>query len=414
MFETMAPGRVLDEVRGFDFDALPVIEAGHERVEAIKALDRAARAAQAEQVRQIVALLDERTQLMVGAGDPCLSVIGEVSMARMIGPTAAGTQLELAMGMDRLPQVFALFADGTISEATARAVARETQSLHVDDMVVADAEIAGKIVGMTTVQARQCAARVVIGIDAEAAYERSRRNRADARVTMAPEADGVATMIVRGPAEQILAAYKTLDDWATGLRSTGDPRTRGQIMCQTLVERVTGLAYADGADVELQLVLDAKTLLAGPDGDTPVELTGYGPIAPDVADDIIARAKTASVRRLLVDPVDGTLLVREKRRRRFDRTTSAHVRARDKYCRQPGCDLAIRDDDHIRSHQHAGPSIADNAQGLCKRSHTIKHQPGWQVTGDGKITKWTTPTGHTYTSTPPPVLPGRDLGHLRQ
>lgn len=412
MFETTPVESLLGVVRGLDVDDVSVVERGHLRIEAVKALDVAIRAAQAEQASQIAALLDERSQLMVGTGDPVISVIGEIAMARTIGPAAASTQVELAMALQRLPRVHALFAAGTISEATARAVAAETRSLHVDDVVVADGEIAAKIAGMTTTQARQCAARVTIGLDAEAAHDRARRNRADQRVTMTPETDGVASLHVRGPAEQILAAYKTLDDWATGLRSTGDPRSRGQIMCQTLVERVTGLTHADGADVELHLVLDAQTLLGG--DSAAVELDGYGPICPDVADDIIARARTTSVRRLLVDPVDGTLLVREPRRRRFDRTTSAHVRARDRYCRQPGCDLAIRDDDHIRDHQYQGPTTADNAQGLCKRSHTIKHQPGWQVTGTGKITKWTTPTGHTYTSTPPPVLPGRQAGQLRQ
>lgn len=412
MFEAAPVGRLLDDVRAFDFGHEPVVERGGARIDAIRELDRAIRAAQAEQVAQIGALLDERSALMVGTGDPCLSVVGEVAMARTIGPTAAGNQVELAMGMARLPRVFALFASGDISAATARAVAAETRSLHVDDQVVADGELASRIVGMTTTRARHAAARIAIGIDAEAAHERAVRNRADQRVTMTPDTDGVATLHVRGPAEQVLAAFKALDGWATGLRATGDPRTRGQIMCQTLVERVTGTKHADGPDVEINLVLDARTLLGG--GDTPVELDGYGPISPDVADDIIARARTASIRRLLTDPVDGTLLARDPRRRRFDRTTSTHIRARDRRCRQPGCDLTIRDDDHITAHQHGGPSTADNGQGLCKRSHTINYQPGWTVTGDGRSTSWTTPTGHTYRSTPPPALPVRDLGQLRQ
>jgi len=412
MFEAMSTGRLLDEVRGYNFDAEEIVTRGSTRIDAIRELDRTIRAAQAEQISQIAALLDERTALMVGTGDPCLSVIGEVSMARNIGPTAAGAQLELAMGMSRLPQVFTLFASGVISEATARAVARETRGLNVDDDVVADGEIAAKIVGMTATQARQAAARIVIGIDAEAAHQRARRNRADARVSMTPETDGVATLHARGPAEHILAAFKSLDDWATGLRSAGDVRTRGQLMCETLVERVTGLTHADDLGVEIQLVLDAETLLAG--GDTPVELDGYGPLAPDVADEIIARARTASVRRLLVDPIDGTLIVREPRRRRFDRTTSAHIRTRDRWCRAPGCDSRIRHDDHIHAHQHGGPTTHDNGQGLCARSHTIKHQPGWQVAAEGKTITWRTPTGHQYTSSPPPVLPGRTPGHLRQ
>lgn len=413
MFENVSAESLLGEVRAYDFSGDPVHEGGANRIEAVRELDRLIRSAQAEQTAQIGALHTERTKLMrLGEGDPTLSVIGEIGLARHIGPGAASSQVVLAIGMTQMPRVFELFRTGVISEATARGVVTETMSLSPDDLIVADAELADKLPGLTTVKARHAAARVVISIDAEAAHMRARRNRADARVSMFPETDGVATLHVRGPAEQITAAFKALDDWATGLRSTGDPRSRGQIMQQTLVERVTGMAHADDINVEVNLVLDAETLLAG--GDTSVELDGYGPISPDVAEDLIARAPNASVRRLLVDPVDGTLLVREPRRRRFERRTSAHIRTRDRSCRQPGCDLAIRDDDHITDHQFGGVSTADNGQGLCKRSHTIKHQPGWSVTSDGKTSVWRTPTGHEYTSTPPPLLPGRTPGRLRQ
>jgi hypothetical protein len=201
-------------------------------------------------------------------------------------------------------------------------------------------------------------------------------------------------------------------------------------MTQTLVERVTGLTYADEVDVEINLVLDAKTLLD--DGTTPVQLEGYGPICPEVADELIAKAHTASVRRLLVNPVDGTLLVREPRRRRYDRRTTAHIRTRDRRCRQPGNgaiaqkriaameDSKIRDIDHPHDYQHGGTTTKDNAQGLCERSHQIKHQPGWTVTVEGNTTIWRTPTGHQYRSDPPPVLPKDDPdpdpgpGHRRQ
>ncbi len=97
MFETTSTETLLGQVRSHDFDAEPVIERGATRIDAIRELDRAIRAAQAEQVVQVAALLADRTRLMVGTGDPCLSVIGEVAMARNVGPTAAGSQLSLAI-----------------------------------------------------------------------------------------------------------------------------------------------------------------------------------------------------------------------------------------------------------------------------------------------------------------------------
>lgn len=407
MFEDVPGVGVVAQVRAHAFDPRP-LEAGHERIEAIIALDRTIRQAQAEQAVQVATMYRERDAIMsLGDPDAGLSVAGEVAMARNIGPSAAGHHLALALGLERLPRVFDLFKAGLIPEAVARAVVRETDALDVCDLEIADAEIAELLPGLTTIRAGRAAAKIVIELDADAAHERAIKKRADARVEMRPDPDGVAELWVRGPAEKITAAYQALDAWAVGLRSTGDPRTRGQIMVDTLVERVTGLASADTIDVEIQLVMDADTLLG--DGSTAVELTGYGPIAPSVADDLIASARNATVRRLLTDPVDGTLAVRETRRRRYNGPQRGHIRARDQYCRQPGCECGIRDGDHIRDVQHGGPTSLLNGQGLCKRSHITKHLPGWHVRSDGKATLWTTPTGHTYRSDPPPLL-----GHLRQ
>jgi hypothetical protein len=413
MFTEVAAADALARVRGHDFGADPVLEVGANRVDAIVALDRLIAAAHAEQASQIAALHAERAAVLgLGRGDPTLSVIGEVAMARNIGPTAASGQVVTALGLRRLPAVAALFDDGVISSSVVRAVVIESSALHLDDQVVLDGEIAPLLPGLTTARARQATARAVIRIDADAARVRAARARADQRVAMFPDTDGAAIMQVRGPAEQILAAFNTLDRHARSLRAAGDDRTRGQIMCQSLVERVTGLSHADQIGVEVQLVLDAPTLL-GQD-DEPVDLVGHGPIAPDVADDLIASAPHPTIRRLLVDPVDGTLVAREPRRRHFDAPTRSHLDTRDRRCRQPGCDLRIRDHDHVYAYAAGGPTVLANGQGLCSRSHTIKSQPGWTVTTHGKATIWTTPTGHTYRSDPPPLLPRDGPGHLRQ
>jgi hypothetical protein len=413
MFTEVATEDLLREVRGYDFDSDPAHECGANHIDAITALDRLIRSAQAEQLARITALHADRVALMgIGGGDPSLSVIGEVAMARNVGPGAAGTQVGLALGLDRLPRVMGLFMAGQISEQAARAVVKESEPLHTDDFVILDAEIAPLLPGLTHVKAGRAAARAVIRIDAEAALQRATRNRADQRVSMFRDTDGVAILQVRGPAEQILATHQALDAHARALRAIGDQRTTGQIMTQTLVERVTGQAYAVDVDVEVQLVMEAPTLL-GQDGE-PVDLVGFGPISPDIADDLIAQAPNASVRRLLVDPVDGTLVVRDPRRRHFDAPSRGHIRARDRSCRQPGCDCRIRDDDHIHEYAAGGETVVGNGQGLCKRSHTIKSLPGWVVTTQGKATIWTTPTGHTYRSDPPSLLPRNSPGHLRQ
>jgi hypothetical protein len=185
MFEDVATADLLGRVLSYDSESSDVVATGFDRVEAIVALDRVMRAAQAEQAAQVAALYDERVAVMgLGQGDPGLSVIGEVGMARNIGPTAAGSQLGLALGLKRLPQVFDLFRTDVISEHTARVVVNETCSLSVDDFTVADDALARRLPGLTTARARQAAARVVIGIDAGAARVRAQKARADGRTTI--------------------------------------------------------------------------------------------------------------------------------------------------------------------------------------------------------------------------------------
>ncbi|TXL57575.1 HNH endonuclease signature motif containing protein [Aeromicrobium terrae] len=402
MFEDVPAGQVLDAVACHAFSD-PLERAG-QRLDGIRALDRLIRAAQAAQAELIVDFYEDPQALhMSGGSDMTTATIAEISLARNISPGAAGNQFGFALGLSRLPSVHAALRDGVISEPTAKAVVNETVALDGDALVLFDGEITDRLTGLTPGRARLLARRLVIAIDAEAARRREERNRADQRVSLMPELDGVAVLQVRGPAEQLVAAHKTLESWALGLRSTGDERPVGTIMVQTLVERLTGRTHVDDLDVEIGVVVGAETLVGA--DHQPAEIDGYGPISPDLADTIISRAHRAFYRRLITDPLDHTLVGRDPRRRRFDGPLAGYLKARDRRCRQPGCDCRIRDLDHIRDHQHGGPTAPDNGQGLCRRSHTFKHLPGWNVTRakNGDL-RWRTAAGRTYTSTTPPYL----------
>ncbi|MGN6440817.1 MAG: hypothetical protein ACTHL6_02825, partial [Arthrobacter sp.] len=57
---------------------------------------------------------------------------------------------------------------------------------------------------------------------------------------------------------------------------------------------------------------------------------------------------------------------------------------------------------------NGGPTTAANGQGLCEACNHTKEAPGWTakpVPGPRHTVATTTPTGHTYHSTAPP-LPG--------
>jgi hypothetical protein len=82
------------------------------------------------------------------------------------------------------------------------------------------------------------------------------------------------------PAVQGVAAYAALCQAANSARAAGDPRTRGQVTADSLVERLTGQNHASAVPVEVQLVMSDHALL---DGDSePAELQDYGPVPAPV------------------------------------------------------------------------------------------------------------------------------------
>lgn len=210
-------------------------------------------------------------------------------------------------------------------------------------------------------------------------------------------------------AEQIAAL-----DTARTARAAGDPRTTGQVMCDEFVQRVTGLKTATDANIEIGLVMTVGNLLDI--DDNPVVLPGFGPIPAALARRIICSGGQTWIRRLYTDPVDHSLTDCDQRRRRFDGTLAKIVTIRDSRCRQPGCDSPIRHLDHIIAFHNGGLTTKVNGQGLCGRSHKIKHLPGWKITTEGVDICWKTPTGHTYRSKRPAVIEyvSRGPGHLRQ
>lgn len=417
MFENTATCEALGVVQSHVFDSHDDLM-GADRIDAIKALDRSIRAAQAEQARQIAALDRLRaSQISLGSGDHSLSVIGELGMVRNISPSAAGTQYGFAVGLARLPKVAGVFAAGGICELTARAIVNEATGLDADQIVLFDEHLDGKLTGLTPRKAANLARATTIGIDADAAYERAKANRSNRFVTLHPDRDGISVLHARGPAEQLLAVYQSLQGTAATAKTTGDGRKRGQIMFDELIARGTGQKAATDLKIEIGLLMTTGSLMRT---DTlPATLVGYGPIPPELALELAHAAQYAWLRRIFTDPIDGSITDCDQKRRRFDGPLRYLITTRDLTCRQPGCDLLITQLDHIRAHRHRGPTTLANGQGLCTRSHTLKHLPNWQVRSVGSSIRWTTPTGHSYVSDEPPVFeylpePKRPPRHFRQ
>jgi len=72
--------------------------------------------------------------------------------------------------------------------------------------------------------------------------------------------------------------------------TTFDDRSRGQVMADTLVERVTGRPAETSEPVAVNLVISDETLLGG--DNSPAVIEGYGPIPASVARSLVDAAVT--------------------------------------------------------------------------------------------------------------------------
>ncbi|WP_315211092.1 HNH endonuclease signature motif containing protein [Actinomyces massiliensis] len=119
----------------------------------------------------------------------------------------------------------------------------------------------------------------------------------------------------------------------------------------------------------------------------------------------VARALAAggTWRRLITDPIVGTVVDVGRTRYRPPAGLADLVRARDRGCTHPGCEVPARgcDLDHITPWASGGTTSLENLTCLCRAHHRLKHTPGWALTrtGDGALI-WRTPTGARYRREP--------------
>jgi len=206
-----------------------------------------------------------------------------------------------------------------------------------------------------------------------------------------------------------------IDSLKRSADTTVDDRSRGQVMADTLVERVTGRPADASAPVALNLVMSDQALW-GQDN-APAVLDGYGPIPASLAQHLVRGAvadnrSLATLRRLYRHPKSGSLVAMESRSRLFPKGLAGFIGLRDRTCRTPYCDAPIRHHDHATPCNRGGPTSATNGLGECEGCHYTKEASGWRVTtGDENGTHtadFVTPTGARYRSTAPP-LPGTPL-----
>ncbi len=382
---------------------------GAAEIDVVAVCEETVRIAQGVQADAVLTLDSRRRRAMATADETTItrSLSTEIALARQVSTPAGERTYALAQALELHPQTHALLRAGTISQAVAGAVCRETTYASVDDRGRVDAEIAASLTELSPRQAGREARRLVMAADPHAAYERTVRAREDRSVTFSPELDAMASLTVYGPAEQVASAFRRLDDQATARRADGDPRTIRQLVADLAIEALTGeRVSADGTSAvraEIGVVMRPESLFSA---DTaPATLAGYGPIPAELARRLAA-SDAAGARRFCPAPDGERLTGSDPRARRFNAAVRRLVRTVDGQCQRPWCDCRIRDVDHAVPYARGGPSTPQNAQGVCQADNLAKEGPGWRVTpvdGEGpadealaRAVRWRTPTGHTY------------------
>jgi hypothetical protein len=206
-------------------------------------------------------------------------------------------------------------------------------------------------------------------------------------------------------------------------------------MADTLVERVT---WTPGGitGIDLQVMMTDRALCQG--DSEPASIPGYGIIPAETVRALLlgarkvgrtnaapADTKTSTdsgsvthnrqdlalwVRRLYPTPGSGELVAMDSRARLFPAELKRFLQVRDDTCRTPYCDAPIRHHDHILGWAEGGTTTAKNGQGLCESCNHTKETLGWSakplpLPSLRHTVQTRAPTGHTYSSTAPP-LPG--------
>ena len=113
-----------------------------------------------------------------------------------------------------------------------------------------------------------------------------------------------------------------------------------------------------------------------------------------------ALAAGGTWRRLVTDPVGGTVVDVGRTRYRPPAGLADLVRARDRACVFPTCQTPAErcDIDHLTAWSQGGTTSLNNLVTLCEAHHRLKHTPGWALTRDqatGTLS-WHTPDKTIY------------------
>ena len=395
-------------------------------IDRIRELEDWKSAASAEQARLAVAfdLLQRREQARLGVPAEKLGAgIGaQIALARHESPARGGRLLGLAKALvTEMPHTLAALETGQLNEWRATLLVRETACLSAADRAAVDAELAadaGTFAGAGDRSLVAAARAAAYRRDPRSVTERAAHAATERHVSLRPAPDTMAYLTALLPVTAGVAVYKALTGHADTLRAAGDPRGRGQLMADALVERTTGTPGGI-TGVEIQLVITDRTLFQGRRRTRPAPRLRHRPrrLGPQPRQRHVGAPGPGGppgpghfgtdlwLRRLYTHPGTGELVAMDSRARLFPPGHRRFIQARDDTCRTPYCDAPIRHLDHIIPWHTGGPTTTDNAAGLCEACNHTKETPGWKARPSPEADPAPRAAGTPSNSPPPPATP---------
>lgn len=383
--------------------------------------------------------------------EQCMGAGEQIALARGESPHRGGRLLGMSKALvTEMPHTLAALDTGQLNEERALYVVKETACLAVADRTAVDEELAadtGTFAGAGTRAVIATVRAAATRRDSRSVTQRASHAASERSVSLRPAPDCMTYLTALLPAHQGVAVYAALTRHADALHAAGDPRSLGQIKADTLVEWTTGTPGGI-TGIELNVVMTDRALLQA--DSEPARLAGYGIVPAAWARNLISdeeaperqqapeqppmqgqepragrsnashsttgqkhavRELKVWLRRLYTEPETGDLVGMDARRRLFPAPLRRFIQIRDDTCRTPYCDAPIRHLDHIIPWHGDGPTSLGNGAGLCEACNHTKELPGWKAQprpGPRHTIEITTPTGHSYRSTAPP-LPGSRL-----
>ncbi|GAA4811622.1 DUF222 domain-containing protein [Nocardioides caeni] len=403
--------------RGCEGDAEELIDV----IAELEDLVSAARAVQAEATvkfdaaRRATEAAAGRSARRQGRG-----VAGEIALARKESHHRGQSLLGLAKVLtSEMPHTLARLRDGSLNEFRATILARETGCLDKEARITLDEELCADPKGLVGVGTKELLGRVrrrVATLDPAAVAKRARRAERERRVALRPAPDTMTYLTGLLPMAKGVAAFAALTKAAEAAIADGDPRTKGQLMADLLLARVTGVPdtgtveQSPAVPVTINITLPATTLAGGHEPGIITANGVTGDVIPaETARLLAAHALSAGVgawfRQLYTNPL-GRLLALTSKQRCFPDGLAELLEIQGQgICATPWCDAPIRHNDHITPYDLGGPTTHANGQGLCEACNHTKQTNGWhQIAGsihERPTVTTITPTGHRYQATSP-------------